>query len=79
MMIYTIEAKKRVNSRKYTPIKEFYTDEDIIAYLKENNLFMTGTPYIFSHINLNDGKIIRQTYNGIICSPERLRSLLQAK
>lgn len=79
--MYNIEVKKRKNSRKYTPVKQLATDDEVIAYLKENGLEYAGTPYIFTHINLSDGSIITQKddHFGLICSPERLRDKLTAQ
>jgi len=71
--MYHIATLKRKNSRKYSNIKDLPEIEDVKKYLKENNLFYAGTPYIFTHINLSNGDIITQDYSGIICSPEKLR------
>ena len=75
--MYYIETLKRKNSRKYTPIKALGdTLDSVIDYMKQNNIQYAGTPYIFTHINLSDGSIVTQKYNGIICSPESLRKAL---
>jgi ribosomal protein L14E/L6E/L27E len=79
--MYKIEIKKRINSKKYTPIKEFKTDEEVINYMKEKNLRIDHIPYIFTHIALNNGSIITQTDDnyGLICSPQTLAGKLQSQ
>lgn len=76
--MYNIEVKKRANSRKYTPVKEFKTEQEVIDYLNDNGLEMIGTPYIFTHINLSDGSILTQHDDrfGMILSPVKMRDLL---
>lgn len=71
--MYYIEKKKRANSKKFTPVKELPEIPDVINYMAENKLVATGTPYMFTHINLSDGSIVSQRFNGIMCSPEKLR------
>ena len=78
-MTYYHEVKKRKNSKKYTPLKEFETEQEVLDYLNENNLKYVGTPYIFTHINLSDGSIISQKYRGLMCSPETLKKRLEVE
>ena len=79
--MYTIDKKKRVNSRKYTPVKEFETEKEVINYMKENKITFAETPYFFTHILLSDDSIIRQFCGkfNLICSPIKLRDMLQGK
>jgi hypothetical protein len=77
--MYTIEAKKRVNSRKYSVIASFNTDDEVMAYLQDNKLTAVSTPYFFTHINLDNGQIIAQNYNGLMCSPVELAKKLNVK
>ncbi len=77
--MYSIEVKKRKNSRKYTPIKEFETEKEVINYMKENKITFAGTPYIFTHIMLSDDSIIKLNCMGMISSPSKLRDMLTGK
>jgi len=77
--MYTIEKKKRINSRKFTPILELEDEGAVINYLKENNLVAVGTPYVFTHIELSNGMIIKQSFRGLICSPVKLAEMLNIK
>jgi len=78
--MYTIKALPRKNSRRYTKIIATFTDDySILEYLKTNNIKAIGTPYFFAHIDLDNGQIITQDFNGIICSPTRLAELLKIK
>ena len=77
--MYSIEIKKRKNSRKYTPIKEFETEKEVINYMKENKITFAGTPYIFTYILLSNDSVIKLKCNNIICSPIKLRDMLQGK
>ena len=72
-MTYYHEVKKRKNSRKYTPIKSFETEEEVLNYLKENNLTFKGSPFIFTYIILSDDSRITQKIRGLVCSPETLK------
>ena len=75
--MYYLEKLKRKNSRRYTPVKELGEDEkSVVKYMEDNDLQFAGSPYIFTHIKLSDGSIITQKFNGITCSPEKLRELL---
>ena len=73
--MYTIEVKKRANSRKYTPILQYENIDEVVRYVKEKKLSFTS-PYFFTHIALSDGSIIRQQVMGLTCSPEKLRDKL---
>jgi hypothetical protein len=75
--MYNHQTKKRKNSRNYDKtIASFETEKEVKKYLEKNNLSYAGSPYIFTHIKLNDGSILTCSYNGIICSPEKLRDYL---
>lgn len=76
--MYTIEKKKRVNSRTYTPFMQYYNIDEVVAYVKEKEL-VASKPYMFTHIKLSDGTIIRQEVMGLTCSPMKLAELLEAK
>jgi hypothetical protein len=78
--MYNIKSKKRSNSKKFDLIIfTAETDDEIIGYLKRNNLRVDHIPYIFTHIVLSNGQIITQDFRGIICSPQRLAGKLQAQ
>lgn len=67
--------------RKDCDIKQFDgTPEEMKEHLKSLNWQATGKPYIFTHIVGRDlfgnMSIVRQDYNGIICSPTKLAELL---
>jgi len=74
--MYKIE-KQLKTKRKI--LFEFETDEEVIEYMKSNNINYAGTPYIFTHINLSDRTIITQYCLGLFCSPERLRKKLEVR
>jgi len=74
--MYHIEAKLRKNSKRYTRHSHMETIDEVIKYLSQNNIKATGTPYIFTHINLDNGNIITQDVNGIIVSPKTLAEIL---
>lgn len=76
--MYHIEVKKRKNSRKYTKVLDLDGEAAVLEYLKKKGLTATGTPYIFTHIDVSDGSIITQTddHFGLICSPQKLRKML---
>ena len=69
---------KDLNKKRYVVRKMFENDkvDELLAYLKDNGITFKGTPYIFTHIEMSDGSIISQDYQGIITSPEKLRKLL---
>ena len=77
--MYEIQAKKRINSRKFTTIHKFPTDIDVLCYVKNNKLTISEIPYIFTHIALSDGSIIMQKDDrfGLTCSPETLLKKLK--
>ena len=75
-MTYYHEVKKRKNSKKYTPVKSFETEEEVLNYLKQNNLSFKASPYIFTYIILSDDSIIKQRISGLICSPDKLRKMM---
>ena len=71
--MYNIQALPRKNSKKYSKtIASMETVQDVKEYLERNRIEATGTPYIFTHINLSNNQIITQDFNGIICSPDKL-------
>jgi len=57
-------------------INTFSNEDEVLKYIKENNLTFSY-PYVFTCINLSNGLIIEETYNGMIVSPEKLRVFLQ--
>lgn len=71
--MYYIETKKRVNSKKYSKVKELPEISDVINYMAEKKIVATGTPYFFTHINLSDGSIVSQEYMGLLTSPMKLK------
>jgi hypothetical protein len=77
--MYTIKTLKRKNSRKYTPKVSFEAIDEVKKYLNDNEIMYAGNdPYIFTYLNLNNGDIITNSYNGIMCSPLELREALKA-
>ena len=74
--MYHIETLKRKNSKRYTKILDLETINNVVSYLMEHNIKATGTPYIFTRINLDNGDIITQDINGIIVSPKTLAEIL---
>lgn len=76
LTMYFIEQKKRINSKKYSPILELESEEKVLKYLNDNNIVAESKPYIFTHITLSNGQIITQRISGIICSPTKLANLL---
>ena len=74
--MFTIEIKKRANSRKYTPVMQFMNEDEVVRYVKEKKLSFTS-PYFFTHLELSDGSIIRQQIMGLTCSPLKLREKLE--
>lgn len=78
--MYTIETKKRKNSKKYTPIEYLDTVQGVKDYLTKNNIqALEKTPYFFTHINLSNGNILACSINGIYCSPTTLhKELIQS-
>ena len=78
--MYTIQAKARKNSQKFSKIiAEFETEKEVIDYLKENNIKATGTPYVFTCILLDNNQIIKQSICNIICSPQKLAEKIGLK
>jgi len=81
--MYSIQAKPRINSKKFSKtIAEFKNEQEVIKYLKDNGLTITGKPYIFTHLPLNNNMIItcyvEMAHNQkIICSPEKLYNLIK--
>lgn len=77
--MYYIETKKRINSRKYSPIEQYKTEQEVIDYVRHTGDKYAGTPYIFTHINLASGDIITQKDDrfGLICSPVKLNELFK--
>ncbi len=79
--MFTIEKITRKNGRTFKPVVKLERIEDVIMYMESNGLEYAGTPYIFTHINLNDGSRIRQTVDiggsEVITSPAKLRDILQ--
>ena len=77
--MYFIEKLKRKNSRKFSPVLSLPTIDDVIIYIKNNNLAYAGSPYFFTHCKLSDGSIVTQKddHFGITCSPEKLRERLE--
>jgi hypothetical protein len=57
-------------------INTFQTEQEVLDYIKENNLSF-NYPYIFTHILLSNGLIIKERISGIIVSPEDLRKQLE--
>ena len=50
--MYQIRTRLRYNSKHYKKIvAEFETEQEVLDYLKANNLRYEGTPYVFTHIN----------------------------
>ena len=74
--MYTIQIKKRKNSRKYSPVLSFMNIDEVVRYVKEKQLSFS-IPYFFNHIALSDGSIICQDVMGLMCSPVELRKLLE--
>lgn len=79
--MYNIEIKKRVNSRKYSAIQSFKSENEVIDYVKRNELRVSYIPYFFTHIGLSNGSIITQHDDnyGLMCSPQKLSGMLQAQ
>ncbi len=75
-MVYNLEYKKRINSKKWDIEKSFNLEIEVLNYLEENNLYCLNDNYIFVAINLSNNKRITQNVNGFICSPEKLREIL---
>lgn len=73
--MYNISVLKRKNSKKYTKVVELPEIEDVMFYMANNNLKVASVPYMFTYIELSDGSIITQEYNGILCSPTKLRDV----
>ena len=69
---------KDPKGKHYSVRKIFENDkvDDLLVYLKDNGIFMTGTPYVFTHIEMSDGSIISQDAMGLITSPTKLRDIL---
>ena len=76
--MYSIQGKLRKNSRTYNKtIQQFETEEEVLEYLKRNNLINITKPYIFTHLKIEDNnQIITQSCQGIICSPQKLAGKL---
>lgn len=78
--MYFIEKKARKNSKKYTKTNALSNESDVLEYMEVNDLsYIKETPYIFTHIELSDGSIITQNYQGLICSPTKLLEVLKGK
>ncbi len=82
--MYQIRTRLRYNSKHYKKIvAEFETEQEVLDYLKANNLRYEGTPYVFTHINLSNNHIITQSVIAgsdkveLICSPVKLDNLLK--
>lgn len=76
--MYKIEVRKRKNSKKFSPILQFCNIDEVVRYVKEKGL-TASSPYYFSHLDLSDGSIITQEVMGLMCSPTKLRDLLEVK
>ena len=76
--MYYIEKLKRVNSKSYSPTGiELPEIIDVQKYLEANGITpLHETPYIFTHIKLSDGSIVVQKYNGLTCSPTKLKEAI---
>ncbi len=80
--MYSIHTLKRKNSKKYS-FSHFIgnTENEVIDYLKKNNIEVKEYPYFFSHIKLNNNTIIVQENviagMSITCSPVKLRDRLE--
>jgi hypothetical protein len=75
--MFHLQYKKRKNSRHYSDKDVFQDKESVIKYLADNGIKFSHTPYVFTHICLDNGEIITQEYNGIICSPIELAEALK--
>ena len=77
--MYQLQAKKRINSRKYSTIKEYKTDDEVLELFKADENLKIHIPYVFTCIQLSNGQIITQTddHFGLTCSPQRLVKLLE--
>lgn len=77
--MYYIETKKRKNSKKYSPIEQFKTEQEVIDYIRKTGDSFAGIPYFFTHIDLASGNIITQKDNnfGLMCSPVKLAEMLK--
>ena len=79
--MYYIQAKPRINSRGFSKtIAKFETSQEVLDYLKDNNIKALEKPCIFSHIILDNGQIIQQNISvgdrEIPTSPQKLADLL---
>lgn len=77
--MYQILAKKTKRSKRYEKIVAQYTNIDEIARHARSVGHASTTPYVFTHIPLNDGTIITQEVMGMTCSPVKLAQLLGIK
>lgn len=77
--MYQVLSKKTSRSKHYGKIVAQYTNIDEVARYARSIGYSSATPYVFTHIPLNDGTIITQKVYGIICSPIKLAELLGIK
>lgn len=76
-MTYNLLRTKRKNGKTFNIVKSFNLEIDVLNYLQENNIKVLPNPYIFTHLNLDNGEKIKAEYNGFICSPEKLSEILK--
>ena len=74
--MFQIIGKKTKKSRSYNKVLLRYNNiDEVVKYVKEKNLTFSS-PYIFTHLLLSDNTIITEEFNGIICSPIKLKDKL---
>ena len=75
--MYKIHTKKTARSRKYEKvIAQFEIEKEVIAYIANNNITPQPNPYLFTHISLSDGSIIKLEVGGFVVSPVSLANKL---
>lgn len=78
--MFQIKSKKTSRSKRHEKIDaQFMNIDDVVDYLSDNKISITEKPYIFTHLNTSDGRIIIQEVCGLICSPVKLAEKLNIK
>jgi len=68
------------NRGKKKTVAELKEIEDVVMYLDNNNIKVVSKPYIFTHINLSGGLIVKFLLdNRMLVSPEKLYEALRHK